>query len=91
MRQRVNLFLNEIVRLFLHSHPDLRYIQALFALGIIDKGCGQTLATRWDSFVIDRFYEEPIDTLKRCRERITKFLEEKYPDKVVELNRFFES
>lgn len=83
MRHRVNLFLNEIVRLFLHSYPDLRYIQALFALGIIDQD--------HIGMVVDRFYEEPIDTLKRCRECITKFLEEKYPDKVVELNRFFES
>lgn len=83
MRHRVNLFLNEVVRLFLHSYPDLRYVQALFALGIIDQS--------HMGLVVDRFYEEPIDTLRRCRERITTFLEEKYPDKVVEFNKLLES
>lgn len=80
MRHYASLFINEIVRLFLHSYPELRYIQALFALGIIDQEPGFTL-------IVDRFYEEPVDTLKRCKERITKFLESKHPDKVAELNK----
>lgn len=69
MRQKANLILNEIVQLFLETYPDLRYIQALAALGIIDYDPNSNDAP----VVIDRFYEEPVDTLKRCEKRILQF------------------
>lgn len=73
MRQRANLIINEIVQLFLEAYPDLRYVQALFALGILD----QTLdMERGVAVTVDRFYEEPIDTLKRCEKRILEFFTE---------------
>lgn len=81
MRQKANLLLNEIVRLFLHSYPDLRYIQALWNLGIIDQR---------SNIIADRFYEEPINTLARCRKRIELFLREKYPDKLRELQNILD-
>lgn len=84
MRQKANLLINEVIQLFLETYPELRYIQALFALGIIDQ---EPDLERDTALIVDRFYEEPIDTLKRCRERITKFLESKHPDKVAELNK----
>lgn len=70
MRQKCNLLLNAIVQLFLETYPDVRYIQAMFALGIIDLEKSDLERAP----VIDRFYEEPIDTLKRCRKSILGFL-----------------
>jgi len=50
-RQHLNLRIHEIVGEYLLNHPELRYIQALWALGIIDKE--------------DRFHEEPRETLDK--------------------------
>lgn len=85
MRQKANTVLNVIVGLFLKSYPDLRYIQALYTIGIIDQE-----PEGHSALVVDRFYEEPIDTLKRCKERIVKFLEEKYPYMVESFNEIIE-
>ena len=68
MRQKANFIINELVQLFLETYPDLRYVQALFALGMVDQNA--------DGLVEDRFYEEPTDTLKRCEKRILQFLTE---------------
>lgn len=87
MRQKANTVLNVIVGLFLKSYPDLRYIQALYAIGIIDQ---EPDSVGYSALVVDRFYEEPIDTLKRCKERIVKFLEEKYPYMVESFNEIIE-
>lgn len=87
MRQKANTVLNVIVGLFLKSYPDLRYIQALYAIGIIDQ---EPDLGRHDALIVDRFYEEPIDTLKRCKKRIVKFLEEKYPYMVESFNEIIE-
>lgn len=51
-RIEANLKLLEILKEILCKNPQLRFIQALWALSIIDK-------------VKDRFYEESSDTLKR--------------------------
>lgn len=70
MRQKANLIINEIVQLFLETCPDLRYIQALYALDIITSEADLENDTIW---AVDRFYEEPVDTLKRCEQKILAF------------------
>lgn len=46
---------------YLENNPDIRFIQALWNLGIIDH-----IPLTKDKFtVVDRFYEEPETTLKR--------------------------
>lgn len=70
MRQKANLIINEIVQLFLETYPDLRYIQALHALNIITT---ETDLESGTTSVVDRFYEEPVDTLKRCEQKILAF------------------
>lgn len=55
IRKECNKLLNEVVNLHQEVFPELRYIQSLWALGIIDK----------DNEIIDRFYEEPYDTIVR--------------------------
>ena len=46
---------------YLRDNPDIRFIQALWNLKIIDSITDEFGNTE----VIDRFYEEPIHTLKR--------------------------
>lgn len=55
-RQEANKKILEIVTLEVENNPDLRFIQILWKLGIIDSR---------DEKIIDRFYEEPEETLKR--------------------------
>lgn len=82
MRQKANTLLNEIVELFLQSYPDLRYIQALFALGTVDQVMSHELVPG----IVDRFYEEPVDTIRRCEKRILQFFTEcPQQDKCVKL------
>lgn len=54
-RQEDNLEIHAIVGDYILEHPELRYIQALWALGIVDAE--------------DRFYEEPPKTLERMKDR----------------------
>lgn len=59
-RQEYNLKVLQKLFSLIIDEPDLRFIQALWALGIIDRD---------DELVIkDRFYEEPEDTLERMEE-----------------------
>lgn len=53
-RQRYNLEILEELKNFLKQHPDIRFIQSLWALNIVDKE--------------DRFYEEPELTLAKVKE-----------------------
>ena len=53
-RQKYNLEILEEVKNFLEKQPDMRFIQALWALNIVDKE--------------DRFYEEPEITLAKVKE-----------------------
>ena len=55
-RQINNKKLIELISDYVDKHPEMRFIQALWALKIIDRG---------EVGIIDRFYEEPDDTLKR--------------------------
>lgn len=58
-RQLFNLqIIQEILSMVL-DEPDIRFIQALWALRIVDRG--------EDMIIEDRFYEEPEETLKRIR------------------------
>lgn len=64
-RIKSNQRLLEILKETLCKNPDLRFIQALWALKIIDSqvtmshGCGLITTP------VDRFYEESSETLKR--------------------------
>lgn len=66
LRQEANVILDAVVNIMVQNYKDLRYIQILWAIGIIDyKSSGAA---------VDRFYEEPIDTLKRCYNKIIDIL-----------------
>lgn len=66
LRQEANTVLDAVVNIMIQKYRDLRYIQILWAIGIIDaKSSGSA---------VDRFYEEPIDTLKRCYDKIIEIL-----------------
>ncbi len=56
-----NLKLLEILRETLCKNPELRFIQALWYLNIIDFNSMEKMSGQ----IIDRFYEEPVNTLKR--------------------------
>jgi len=57
-RSKYNLEILEEVKKFLEKQPDIRFIQALWALNIVDKE--------------DRFYEEPEITLAKVKESKVK-------------------
>lgn len=81
LREKCNLLLDNVVNLNLSLYPELRYIQNLWVLGIIDQGCGSTMATRFESEVIDRFSEEPYDTVRRILPKIIDLINNKFPEK----------
>lgn len=56
-RRENNLLLLEKLKAVLAASPDLRFIQALFAMRVIDQDKNGN--------IVDRFYEEPCDTLNR--------------------------
>lgn len=58
-------------------YPELRYIQNLWALGIIDTRYVQNEG----NFVIDRFSEEPYDTVVRILPKIMDLINNKFPEK----------
>lgn len=60
LRNTSNSVLDNIVSLHSRAHPQLRYIQNLWALNIIDNE--------------DRFYEEPYDTLRRILPKVVDLI-----------------
>lgn len=56
-RQRDNFLLLDKLKEIITRYPELRFIQALFAMRVIDQDK--------DGNIIDRFYEESCDTLNR--------------------------
>lgn len=64
-RQEYNLKILQKLFALIMNEPDLRFIQALWALKLVDRDEGSLS-------IKDRFYEEPEDTLKRIESRITK-------------------
>lgn len=57
-RKESNKELLNILTKYIKTNPDTRFIQALWALKIID---------RQEDNIIDRYYEEPDKTLERIR------------------------
>lgn len=76
LREKCNFLLGNVINLNLSLYPELRYIQNLWALGIIDKGKSQAT----DGRVIDRFYEEPYDTVERILPKIVNLINNKFPE-----------
>lgn len=64
-REEDNLKILQKLFFIITDEPDLRFIQALWALGIVDREEGSLE-------IKDRFYEEPCDTLKRIESRLKK-------------------
>ena len=61
-RQENNFALIEELRKYFEKYPQMRFIQGLWALGIINRD---------KSLVIeDRFYEEPGQTLRKVKENV---------------------
>lgn len=60
-RERCNAVLTNYVALYMLMHPELRYIQLLWATKIVDNE--------------DRFYEEPYDTIVRVLQTIIESLQ----------------
>lgn len=77
LRKKCNLLLNNIINLNLSLYPELRYIQNLWALNIIDTCYIQNEG----NYVIDRFSEEPYDTVVRILPRIINLINNKFPEK----------
>ena len=69
-RQEYNLKIIQKIFALVMEEPDLRFIQALWALGIIDRlpviNTNNDIATEVP-LIKDRFYEEPEDTLERMK------------------------
>lgn len=77
LREECNFLLDNVVNLNLSLYPELRYIQNLWALGIIDTRYVQNEG----NFVIDRFSEEPYDTVVRILPKIMDLINNKFPKK----------
>lgn len=77
LRKECNFLLDNVVNLHMSLFPDLRYIQNLWALNIIDTYYVQNEGTH----VIDRFGEEPYDTVIRILPKINKLINEQFPEK----------
>lgn len=61
LRERCNAVLTNYIALYMLMHPELRYIQLLWATKIVDNE--------------DRFYEEPYDTIVRVLQTIMESLQ----------------
>lgn len=77
LRKECNLLLDNIVNLNISLHPELRYIQNLWALNIIDTKYVQNESLR----ILDRFNEEPYDTIVRILPKIIDLINDKFPEK----------
>lgn len=64
-RNKYNLAILGKLEEFLKGHPNFRFIQALWALDIIDRD--------ENNLIIDRFYEEPNKTLDKVDKRFAEF------------------
>lgn len=83
LRKDCNFLLDNVVNLYLSLFPDVRYIQSLWALGIIDTRYVQNEG----NFVIDRFSEEPYDTVVRILPKIMDLINNKFPEKAKLTNK----
>ncbi len=67
-REKYNLAILNKLEEFLKGHPDFRFIQALWALDIINRD--------ENNLIIDRFYEESNKTLDKVNKAISEFKKE---------------
>ena len=69
-RKTANEEILSILKEYLENHPEIRFVQALWNLSIIRVNKEKMLNDNY--IIIDDFYEEPIDTLKRIRQNEVK-------------------
>lgn len=60
-RQRYNFYIMNELMNYLINNSDIRFIQALWNINIIDR------VENSNNIIKDRFFEEPNETLKRIR------------------------
>lgn len=78
LRRKCNFILGNVVSLSLSLNPELRYIQNLWVLNIIDKkDC------REGTEIVDRFWEEPYDTIVRILPKIIELINTRLPEHLV--------
>lgn len=76
LRRKCNFILGNVVSLSVSLNPELRYIQNLWALNIIDEK-----EYREGIEIVDRFSEEPYDTIVRILPKIMDLINNKFPEK----------
>lgn len=79
-RYLCNSILCDCIYVLTNMYKDLRFIQALWSLKLIDQEFNNE--TDLIPKIVDRFQEEPINTIKRIRPEIERLLE-KYTDNKV--------
>ena len=77
-RQKYNLEILNKLQEFLKEHPNFRFIQALWALDIIDRD--------ENNLIIDRFYEEPNKTLEKVSKSLEGFSLREKREKEIQQN-----
>ena len=70
LRRKCNFLLENVISLSLLLNPELRYIQNLWVLNIIDTKYIQNEPLH----VLDRFNEEPYDTIVRILPKIINLI-----------------
>ena len=86
LRRKCNFLLENVISLSLSLNPELRYIQNLWVLNIIDTKYIQNEPLH----ILDRFNEEPYDTIIRILPKIINLINSankvKVTDKIKRLN-----
>ena len=76
LRRKCNFLLENVISLSLSLNPELRYIQNLWVLNIIDTRYVQNEPLH----IIDRFSEEPYDTVVRILPKIIELINKRLPE-----------
>lgn len=76
LRKKCNFILKNVIDLYLSIFPSIRYIQALWNLDIIDER-----DYREGPEIVDRFSEEPYDTIVRILPKIYNLINNQFPEK----------
>lgn len=78
LRRKCNFILGNVISLSLSLNPELRYIQNLWVLNIIDEK-----DYREGTEIVDRFWEEPYDTIVRILPKIIELINTRLPEHLV--------
>lgn len=78
LRKKCNFILENVINLSLFLNPELRYIQNLWVLNIID-----VKEYREEIEIVDRFSEEPYDTIVRILPKIVELINTRLPKHLV--------